>query len=75
MRNSITHGECGKTWNGVTRAHCPACHETFNSDGGAEKHRTGPMTARQCTPPVELGMVERDGVWLTPMGDALPWRT
>lgn len=67
MRNGISHGECGKTWTGVTRAHCGACHETFNSDGGADIHRVGRFGVdRRCLPPASVGMVERDGVWYMP---------
>lgn len=60
----ITHGECGKQWTGLRRAHCPACHETFNSDSAAEKHRRGaPGIDRRCLPPAEAGLVAVEQTW------------
>lgn len=60
----ITHGECGKSWTGMLRAHCAACHRTFNRDSLADKHRRGPFgDGRQCVDPDTLGMVERNGIW------------
>jgi hypothetical protein len=60
----ITHGECGKTWTGLRRAHCPACHETFNSDSAAEKHRKGkPGPDRHCLPPASAGLVPTEQSW------------
>lgn len=62
----ITHGECGKTWTGLRRAHCPACHETFNSDSAAEKHRTGkPGVDRRCADPATVGLVAVEQPWGT----------
>ena len=60
----ITHGACGKTWTGVTRSHCPACHETFNSEYAAEKHRAGkPGIDRRCLPPAEAGLIASEQPW------------
>lgn len=62
----ITHGECGKTWTGLRRAHCPSCHVTFNSDSAAEKHRVGrPGIDRRCLPPAEAGLVAVEQPWGT----------
>lgn len=62
----ISHGACGKTWTGLRRAHCPACHETFNSDSAAEKHRRGtPGPDRRCVPPAEAGLVAVEQPWGT----------
>jgi hypothetical protein len=60
----ITHGECGKTWTGLRRAHCPACHETFNSDSAAEKHRIGkPGIDRRCVDPATVGLIAVQQPW------------
>lgn len=58
--NAIVHGECGEWWTGLRRAHCPACHRTFNSDSAAELHRKGtfgPDGDRRCVDPAEVGLV------------------
>ena len=60
----ITHGECGKTWTGLRRAHCPSCHETFNSDSAAEKHRVGkPGIDRRCVDPATVGLIAVQQPW------------
>lgn len=62
----ITHAACGKTWTGLRRAHCPACHETFNSDSAAEKHRVGKFgPERRCLPPAEAGLIPVEQPWGT----------
>lgn len=54
----ISHGLCGKSWSGAGRSHCPACHETFSTDGAAEKHRKGAFGIdRRCVDPVSVGLV------------------
>ena len=73
----ISHGECGKQWTGLRRAHCPACHETFNSDSAAEKHRRGtPGMDRRCITPADAGLVPTEQpwgtCWQTPGSDQ-PW--
>ncbi|MFI5687856.1 hypothetical protein [Streptomyces sp. NPDC051636] len=61
-----SHAECGKTWTGLRRAHCPACHETFNSDSAADKHRVGKFgDDRRCLPPTEAGLVATEQPWGT----------
>ncbi len=71
----ITHGQCGKTWTGALRSHCPACHRTFNRDSGAERHRTGAYRdgGRTCTDPAALGFTLRDGIWYAPSSGETPW--
>lgn len=76
----ITHAACGKEWSGNRRAHCAAdkCHETFNSDSAAEKHRRGTHGVdRRCIPPAEAGLVPVEhpwGIcWQTPGPDAVTW--
>lgn len=60
----ISHAACGKTWTGLRRAHCPACHETFNSDSAAEKHRIGkPGIDRRCTDPASVGLIAAEQPW------------
>lgn len=62
----ISHGECGNTWTGLRRAHCPACHRTFNSDSAAEKHRVGrPGVNRRCVDPASVGLVPVEQPWGT----------
>ncbi|MFD7705623.1 hypothetical protein [Streptomyces sp. NPDC059786] len=42
------------------------CHETFNSDSAAEKHRVGkPGIDRRCLPPAEAGLVAVEQPWGT----------
>lgn len=73
LDNPIVHGECGKTWTGMLRSHCPACHRTFNRDSGAEAHRKGPHgPGRHCVDPATLGYTERDGIWYAPSAGN-PW--
>ncbi|MFF4489465.1 hypothetical protein ACFY0F_23700 [Streptomyces sp. NPDC001544] len=61
-----SHAECGKTWTGLRRAHCPACHETFNSDSAAEKHRVGKFGVdRRCVDPASVGLVAVEQPWGT----------
>jgi hypothetical protein len=64
LRGAITHGECGKTWTGLRRAHCPVCHETFNSDSAAEMHRRGkPGIDRHCVHPSKAKLVPVEQPW------------
>jgi hypothetical protein len=30
---------CGRTWTGLTQAHCPTCHAHFSSVSGFDRHR------------------------------------
>jgi hypothetical protein len=74
-RNAIFHN-CGKRWTGLSRSHCPACHETFNSESAADKHRKGSVVDgnRRCIPPTEAGLVAVQQpwglCWQTPGSDA-----
>lgn len=46
------------------QAHCTVCHRTFGSvKSGFDKHRSDGA----CLDPATLGMVERGGIWRTPM--------
>lgn len=68
---TITHGECGKSWTGPTRAHCGACHETFNSESLADKHRKGPFPGRHCD---TAGMRQDEaGIWRAIRDDMPTW--
>lgn len=61
-----THGACGKTWTGLRRAHCPTCHQTFNSDSAADKHRVGKHGPdRHCVDPATAGLVPVEQPWGT----------
>ena len=60
----IAHGACGKSWSGQSRTHCPSCHETFNSDSVANRHRKGAFGVdRRCIPPAEAGLVAVECSW------------
>ncbi|MGW0682900.1 FDXHR family putative zinc-binding protein [Streptomyces sp. NPDC002754] len=61
---AITHGECGKSWTGMAKAHCSGCHETFSTYGASDKHRIGSFGIdRRCAAPGTVGLVQRDGIW------------
>jgi hypothetical protein len=51
-------------------AHCPTCHRTFGGVWGFDRHRRNGA----CVDPQTLGMVDRDGVWRTPMDMDTPER-
>lgn len=60
----IVHPQCGKTWSGLRREHCPACHETFNSTFAGDKHRKGePAPGRRCVHPADAGLVPVEHSW------------
>lgn len=60
----ITHGKCGKTWTGLSRAHCPSCCETFSRDSAADKHRVGQFGVdRRCADPSSVGLVPHQQPW------------
>ena len=62
----IVHHQCGKTWSGFRREHCPACHETFNSTFAADRHRRGEFGPdRHCVAPAEAGLVAVEHSWGT----------
>ncbi|ONK09479.1 hypothetical protein [Streptomyces sp. MP131-18] len=51
---------------GLRRAHCPVCHETFNSDSAAEKHRKGRYGIdRHCIQPADAGLIPVEHPWGT----------
>lgn len=53
---------CGRSWGGLRRSHCGACHHTFSSLTAFDKHRSGFL----CRVPHTIGLVEREGVWGMP---------
>jgi len=61
----ITCGGCDSRWTGLTRAHCGACHLTFNSVGAFDKHRV----RFSCQHPETREMIEVEGIWRSPMDD------
>lgn len=66
---TIVHPQCGKSWTGLRREHCPACHETFSSNTAGNLHRRGEFGIdRRCIDPVEAGLVKINGVWQKPGG-------
>ena len=58
--------KCREKWSGLRRAHCTACHRTFNSTGGFDDHRKN----GKCLDPEDLGMELRDGIWARPMPES-----
>lgn len=55
----ITHPACGKSWTGLKREHCPACHETFSSTKAGDRHRRD----GQCLPPASVGLEASHRAW------------
>jgi hypothetical protein len=53
---------------------CGACGRVFGGVAGFDAHRhheaTRVQTGSRCAHPAVLGMVERDGVWRSPMSQA-----
>lgn len=47
----IVHPACGRSWTGLGRAHCSACHETFNTAGLFDQHRRGYGERGSCKAP------------------------
>jgi hypothetical protein len=65
--STITHPECGKSWTGLRKEHCPACHETFSGTSAGNLHRRGDFGIdRRCTDPADAGLVLTEGVWHRP---------
>lgn len=69
--NAIRHPACGKWWTGLSRSHCPACHETFSTDSVANRHRVGkPGIDRRCVDPASVGLVAKEmpygTLWTSP---------
>jgi hypothetical protein len=77
--------DCGQTWTGLRREHCPVCCQTFNSSFPGDMHRVGKhgvtvgADRRRCLTAAEMhdkGMCEHDGVWYGPDGGrGNPWGT
>lgn len=66
----MVHPECGKTWTGLRKEHCPACHETFSTTRAGDAHRKGtPGIDRRCISPADAGLVMVEGVWQRPGTD------
>lgn len=55
----ITCSRCANTWTGLGRAHCGACHQTFNRVSLFDRHRRG----GSCLSAENLGLVQVSGVW------------
>lgn len=56
----IRCGRCGATWAGGDRAHCAACHETWDSTDLFDQHRQDDRGIR----PQLLGLIPtRNGIW------------
>jgi hypothetical protein len=67
---------CGKTWTGLTVAHCGACHRTFAGTTLFDKHRAAYGERGVCRNPAEIldrqgcsVMVLREGQWRGPEAD------
>lgn len=64
----ITCGGCDRTWTGLRRAHCSACHQTFGGITSFDSHRRGDS----CRTGASLGLELVSGVWRRPRGDFDP---
>ena len=65
-----TCGACSATFD-RDACHCASCHATFADVELFAAHRQPTRTRSLCKRPVDLGLVERDGVWhLAPMPPA-----
>lgn len=63
----ITCSGCAAVWAGAERAHCGACHRSFDDIVLFDAHRD----ADHCRAPEELGLVPtRNGIWLEPLARA-----
>ncbi|MGH8610196.1 MAG: hypothetical protein ACREX9_23150 [Gammaproteobacteria bacterium] len=49
------------------KCQCRECGRVFGAVTGFDLHRQGPMSARYCSDPAALGLVEKDGVWKKPI--------
>jgi hypothetical protein len=50
---------CAASWRGIGRAHCRACHVTFDDEVLFDAHRLTGI----CVPPGRLDLVAVGGVW------------
>ncbi|GAB3251722.1 FDXHR family putative zinc-binding protein [Kineosporia babensis] len=62
MSQLIYHGACGKSWTGLTRAHCSGCHATM-VNSAFDKHQRIRGGRVVCLPPAEVGLVAREKSW------------
>jgi hypothetical protein len=64
----VTCPRCTETWSGTTAAHCPTCHQTFSTNGIADRAHKGPYNAGpRCVDPASVGLVKNArGYWATP---------
>lgn len=74
-----TCARCAARWTGTRSAHCAACHETFTSASGFDRHRVGGA----CVDPAGVGLVPRAArstetrgtAWRFPASGHEYWRT
>jgi hypothetical protein len=60
----FTCSGCDNWWTGLNSGHCSACHESFTSVSGFDKHRTGSHSAgRYCLDPASVGLVVANKGW------------
>lgn len=68
---TMTGGPCNNCQRPTpSQAHCTVCHRTFGGIRGFDQHRSH----GNCLPPEALGMVERGGIWRTPMEEGVAER-
>ena len=66
----VTCPRCPAEWTGTRPAHCPACHETFSTNGVADHAHRGPADQVNCSDPAASGLVRnKRGLWSYPPGD------
>ncbi len=58
--HTATCTKCGRTWTGVTQAHCTVCHEHFSTVKNFDAHRVA-RPPRKCASPATQLRTKRDG--------------
>lgn len=61
--------KCRCKWTGLRRSHCSGCHQSFNSVGAFDRHRTKDF---KCLDPLDIGLeLNNEGYWREPMSEEL----
>ena len=57
---------CGATWGGLAVAHCVVCHETFTTNGTADRHWIKGRHVHPADLPAGRLVRRGDGIWRQP---------
>ena len=57
---------CGATWSGLAMAHCVVCHETFTTNGTADRHWIKGRHVHPADLPAGRLVKRDDGIWRWP---------